>query len=1213
MECKLCGWGFQGRQSKAAQHFTIKNNCAKVTKEQLAEIWNKTNYPFDQSHHRKIIDFLRSRRFRDNRNTSGREQAGEDYDDSEQERRAAEGGGDDSDSDSQDMDVWREAVRARGKMRGDKAVAEDSTPDEHDDDDDQGADLWASLDGGLMTAGRRGQEGAAKAMKDAVQSKKRKRKATTPAPPLPKKGKVLRQNFHDRDLRSGVATRVFERVPTVVVRERDSIRGGEEAGVPASEEAVARVSAVYTSCVAHAPSHFRRRYSTATRVVVEMVAAVRKDNAATRATILTDGRKSITSDQIVNFLAVGATGAYLFRTVQRDGAVQETAEVVVERWKDVFNNFGVENVNAICTDSASAYVAASKLLAKEEVKYSRITWLPYAVKKHNQLGFIKLARLVEISTNLRFSRCHGRGSGYVLPWEDAEEETEDNIPPPRDEGVRPADRVTEAQRERQVQRGQKDRLSKAPPSVETYFGRRATMLMPTELDAVYDPEPDPMAQDPMEAEPWSDPDDLAVESEPGDSDDGGDDVSLTEMLRPQTRASTASAAQHPPPPPPPPPSAHPSTASAAQHPPPPPPLPPSARASTAAAAQHPPPPPPPPSSGRAPTGTAAQHPPLPTNRPGHGEKGTREIVDERDDDDDDDREGYEGSNEDEDDPAYSLRRERGDDDDDDDEGGDGTQAASGLRRSYEHRADRCSGAGKGDSGAGRGVGGAGQTRGAGRGGGGRARRESASSTRTVHWVDEGAATGEVGARSAEFAAASAEAAAEAAPSAGEFAAASEKVAGGFAEVAGEAAQVGRASAQLGVSFSGILDVSLGLPPTPAGERGSGDAAATPVRGSSRDTRFVGAGGVCNRGRGDCRLEQERAPKSKQDRIDREERQRAHDLASRCEMTQSIASRARAERMLETGGGEGHRATDDAMLECGGAGTGDAGERPASPVQGVCILPIGEAMTAGELERQVREDPLQADRRGWMDEASRRFMAEGPAYVPCSPSLPSSSSGATTSIHIEGPVTGRITAPAPAESPSPKSRKKKMRAGKSLRTVRRVTHAMRETQPGLASLHPRTREALTLDVVAETVGWWERGSSRATEQPITAPTEAEMPCTGGRTTSRGEEAEHSGPPGRSMAERILGEDVRTVPAQRPSQAGVVLESGTDDLEMPRGQRRRVSVYDLLRAQHGVDAAPRGGVHASDTAHGPVDGTGDGDGVRGAVPHRRRKDIVNDDDV
>ncbi|GBG76391.1 hypothetical protein CBR_g22138 [Chara braunii] len=1401
------------------------------------------------------------------------------------------------------MEARQEAERARGKMRGDKAVDEDSTPDEHDDGgndgDDEGADIGASLDGGLMAAGRRGQEGAAKAMKEVAQSKNRKRKATTPAPPLPKKGKVLRQ------------TSMMETFDPVWQREFSNkfLQWWYMCGIPfeaARRPEYQRVRKRLLECPPYThpalPTH--RVISgdgipKQQRVVAEMVAAVRKDIAATGATILIHGRKSITSDQIVNFLAAGPTGAYLFRIVQCDGAVQETTEVMVERWKDVFDKFGVENVNAICTDSAFAYVAASKLLAKEEVKYSRITWLPCAVhvcnlllldiakngtpeklgkredtiiraravvrfirehgvalslyrrfsaahpssasavaassnaappssqlrgrelvypaqtrfathylmlerlldrrraleslimsddwlwtawrrsiflqarwvrhqvryapfwehvedivelmmpvmqllrrldkggrvmthmwswalamvervararlnrtstedlniivqacharvdhmlepahcvahllnprhrsityfgavrrnkhdktlveeslrylrqqiggdeelyqtlrtqlaeflswegdwtygrvegdrdaasyrgeketsqvgqwwvqhgdgvpllqsypirlthtwacaspaewnwavhervqvKKHNQLGFIKLACLVEISTNLRLSRFQGRGSGYVLPWEDAEEETKDNFPPPRDEGVRPADRVTEAKRERKVQRGWKDRLSKAPPSVETYFGRRATVLMPTELDAVYDPEPDPMAQDPIEVEPWSDPHDLAVESDPGDSDDGGDNVTLAEMLCPRTRASTAAAAQHPPPPPPPPSSA---------------------RGSTAAATQHPPPPPPPPSSGQA--GAVPQHPPPPTDRPGHGEQGTRDIVEEGRDDNDDVREGHEGSSEDEDDPAYSPTRGRGDDND---EGGDGTQAASGLQRSGRQRADRCNGAGRGGSGAGRGVGGARDTGAAGRGGGGRARRESASSTRTVLWVDEGAATAEVGAGSAEFGgAASVQAAAEAAPSTPHFAAPSEEVAGGFAEVADEAAQVGSASSQLGGSFSGMMDVSLGFPATPAGERGSGDAdaATTPVTQILRDIPS------CNMGDISSSMLQEAAAGT-QGSSGQEE------CASGCS---------------RRGGGGGHRETDDAVLECGDVGGGDAGERPASPVQGVCILPIGGVMTAGELDRQAREDPLHADRRGRMDKASRRFMAEGPAYVPCSPSLPSSTTGGTTSVHAEGAT----TAPAPAESPSPKSGKKKMKAGKSLSTVRRVTHAMRESQPGLAGLHPRTREALARDVVADRVGWRERASTRATEQPMTAPAAAAMPRTEGHIRGRGEEAEHRGPPGRSMAGRILGEDVRTVPAQRPSQIACVLESGTDDLEMPLGQRRRASVYDLLRAQHGVEAVPQGGVHAPSTAHRPVGGTGGGDGVTGVATQRRRKDIVDDDDA
>ncbi|GBG59436.1 hypothetical protein CBR_g38461 [Chara braunii] len=902
MECILCGQGFQGSQTKAATHFTIKNNCPKVSVEQPTEIWNKMNYMFDQSHCRKILDFLKSRGYRDNRSTSGREQAGEEDDeDSKDERRATKGRKDDGNSDTQHKDI-----------------------------------------------------------------------------------------------------------------------------------------------------------------------------TATGATILTDGCKSITSDQIVNFLAVGPTGAYLFRTVQKDGAVQETTEAVVERWKDVFDKFGVENVNAICTDSSSAYVAASKLLAKEEVKYNRITWLPCAVHVCNLLlsdiakdgnnGKIgkredtiirarAVVRFIQVrehgaalTLNRRYSAahpssasaaaanssaaptqvqrrgrelvypaqtrpggassgalrtilgarggyrgaddacdavatpfgqrgarddshvvvgaCHGGHGGkieveedvegraphrYVLPWEnaeDSEEETEDATPPPREEGVRPADRVTEAQREQPVQRGQRDRLSRPPPSVEMYFGHLVTVLMPTKLESVYDPEPDPTAQDPIEAEPWSDPDDQGVESELEDSDDGRYDAPLAEMVCPRTRASTAAPAPpHPPPP----------------------------RSSTRGIRL---------SGPEDWVGGTIPHPSIDCR--GHDEQGSRGD-EERDDDDDREERGYEGSSEDDEDPAYSPRHGRGDDNDEDD---DGTQPAGGLRRGGSEP----------------GAGGAGHTGGAGRAGGGRARRESASCTRTVHRDNECASTGpttraDVVASPAEFAAASAEVAAgsaevaavdaevvaasakvaagsaEVAADGAEAVAASAEVAAGSIEISGAAAEVGRGSVQFGPDFSDdMFDASLGLPPTPISQilRGlpscsMGDISSIMLREVAEDTQ--GLSGQRERVVGDdgeCRPIQERVLESEQDRTDRKERERALELARRCEMTQSIAARARAQRVLKTGDGAGHCAAEDAEVECGGAVGGDAGERPASPVHGVCVLPFAGAMSARELERQAREDPLrQIDADGWM--------------------------------------------------------------------------------------------------------------------------------------------------------------------------------------------------------------------------------------------------------
>ncbi|GBG81678.1 hypothetical protein CBR_g32673 [Chara braunii] len=358
----------------------------------------------------------------------------------------------------------------------------------------------------------------------------------------------------------------------------------------------------------------------------------------------------------------------------------------------------------------------------------------------------------------------------------------------------------------------------------------------------------------MEAEPWSDPNDLAMESEPGGSDDDDDDTPLIQIPRPRTHASTAAAAPSP-----------------------------AARPPSSA----------PDVSQPGPMDSVESSTPHPsTDRRGQG--GTRERVDEGDDGDGDDTEGYEGSSEDEDDPCYSPTRRHGDDDD---EGGDGGRAVGGLRKSERQRGDRCSGEGRGGSGPG--VGGAGRIGGAGHAGTGKVDEERPAEAAVV------------APSPAEFVAASAEGAA-----------ASAEGPSGFAGGSGDAGEVGRPSAQVGVSFSdNIFDVSLGHPPTPAGERvGVGvDAAATPVsqilcdipscstghiRRSMLQEAAEGApgrSGQHERAAGDdreCRPMQERATESKQDRIDREERRRAQGLASHCEMTQSVALRARAARMLE---------------------------------------------------------------------------------------------------------------------------------------------------------------------------------------------------------------------------------------------------------------------------------------------------------------------------
>ncbi|GBG69821.1 hypothetical protein CBR_g4650 [Chara braunii] len=837
--------------------------------------------------------------------TLGRVQAGEE-EDNEDERRAVKGREKDDNSDMSAMDVRRQEERAGGKMRGGKAVDEDSTPNEVDDDDND-VDIGASLDGGLMAGGRLerwkdlfdhfGVDNV-----DAICTDSPLAHVTASKLLAKEELKYSRITWlpcavHVCNLLlSGIAkdgtNEKIGKGEDTIIKARAVVRFIREHGAAPSlyqQYSAARPSsasvAAPSSSTAPAPAHRRGRelaYPAQTRLATHylMLERLLDRRRALEALMVNDDwlrtawRSSI-------FLQAKWLAKFHIREGDwtYDGGVdgdkdaascrgeKETSQVG-QGW--VQHGDGVPLVQTYSIHLTHTWTCVAPAERNWTV-HERVQ-----VKRRNRLGFIKLTRLVEISTNLRLIRCQGRGSGYVLPWEDDEEEAEEALPPPRDEGVRPDDRVTKAQHDQHMQRGQRDRLSKASPNVETYFGCCVTVLMPIEQDSVYDPESDPMVQDSIEAEPWSDPDDLAVESEHGGSDEDRDDAPLTELTPPRTHGFTTAFASPPPPPRP-----------------------------------------------LTPRDVPLRGPedqvggmilPPPTDRREHGKQGSGGNVEEDDDEGDDVRGGYEGSSKDDDDPGYSPTRPR----DDDDEGADGMQPAGVLRRSDRRRDDQWSGAGTGGSGAGVGV--AGHVGGAGRAGGGQTRG----------WCS-----------------------------------------------------------------------------------------------------------VCT------------------------------------------------ERMLETGDGEGHRTAKDAKVECSGVVGGEAGDGPPSPVQGVCVLPSAGALSAGELEWHVRQEPLRTDRRGRMDEASRRAMAGVLAYVSCNPSVPSSTTYVIPPTHVEGPgLTLNPTSAPGEESLSPKSQKKEMRVGKSLSTVRRG---------------------------------------------------------------------------------------------------------------------------------GVKAAIQGGIHAPDTAHGPVGSTGDGDGITGVAPQRKRKDIVDNDDV
>ncbi|GBG81609.1 hypothetical protein CBR_g32601 [Chara braunii] len=82
-------------------------------------------------------------------------------------------------------------------------------------------------------------------------------------------------------------------------------------------------------------------------------------------TIMSDGRKSRDARPIVNFLVGGSRGVMMVQTMNREGERDRAPDVLVRLIK-VFDDFPPRWVNAICTDSASAYVVAANMLQRLE-------------------------------------------------------------------------------------------------------------------------------------------------------------------------------------------------------------------------------------------------------------------------------------------------------------------------------------------------------------------------------------------------------------------------------------------------------------------------------------------------------------------------------------------------------------------------------------------------------------------------------------------------------------------------------------------------------------------------------------------------------------------------------------------------------------------------------------------------------------------------------
>ncbi|GBG89622.1 hypothetical protein CBR_g49412 [Chara braunii] len=123
--------------------------------------------------------------------------------------------------------------------------------------------------------------------------------------------------------------------------------------------------------------------------LAEELEEVRQPFRVTGATILSNGKKSRDGRPIVNFLVAGSRGVVMYMTINREGEPDD-AEHVLWRWVTIFREFrfgGPQRVNAICIDSASAYVGAAKAMTSPTMPLAlrRITWLPCSIHVCNKL------------------------------------------------------------------------------------------------------------------------------------------------------------------------------------------------------------------------------------------------------------------------------------------------------------------------------------------------------------------------------------------------------------------------------------------------------------------------------------------------------------------------------------------------------------------------------------------------------------------------------------------------------------------------------------------------------------------------------------------------------------------------------------------------------------------------------------------------------------
>ncbi|GBG67151.1 hypothetical protein CBR_g81576 [Chara braunii] len=344
LKCVFCGHEFQGNQFVAARHFRQGKGCPEVTDEALVDIHYNSEYKMSDKFLQRIQQFAELHGPTPTMDP----------------RRDEGGGGEMRDAEEQiDMhgDV-KEVARAgsSGRERGKGLVIEPGG---------QQGQYFASAHVSVRT--RAGAD-TAEAGPSAGKRKEREEGARPTA--APRTQKRLRQNTITESFSAKWQMEFKKKWLQFVYSQRLADLSGPVKVLWPSENEIADIETIV---------------HTADDVGAEL-AEVRAPFYVTGATIMSDGRKSRDARPIINFLAGGSRGVMLVRTMNREGE-RDRAPDVLARWIKVFDDFPPKWVNAICTDSASAYVAAANMLQgpQQRPKHRRITWLAHAVHVCNKM------------------------------------------------------------------------------------------------------------------------------------------------------------------------------------------------------------------------------------------------------------------------------------------------------------------------------------------------------------------------------------------------------------------------------------------------------------------------------------------------------------------------------------------------------------------------------------------------------------------------------------------------------------------------------------------------------------------------------------------------------------------------------------------------------------------------------------------------------------